>query len=206
MKIALTVPKTRNTNTPSIKIVTPIVTDTLSTAVTGIIRVLSVVFKWLLLYYGILLGCVLKSPPHLFLSKRGTYSVYFIFCYTILLSFSFNKNPQQQVRGILNDCFYLILLNSFLFNSTNFNILDSTHGEISFHQWFGTGNVVLPFEKITCDHFCLTISNHNFINFVLISRNLYGILYFITKQLFFNFLLKTNLLWIIIYCHIYYIF
>jgi hypothetical protein len=69
----------------------------------------------------------------------------------------------------------------------NSRIFFSTHGDISFHQWFGTVKVIFQSEKITWDHFCLTMSNHNFLNLVSISRNLYGIFKIFVYQKFLNF-------------------
>jgi hypothetical protein len=89
---------------------------------------------------------------------------------------------------------------------TNSKIFFSTHGDISFHQWFGTGKVIFQSEKITWDHFCLTISNHNFLSLLSISRNLYGICIRFVHQKLFNLLLKRHFLGIKINHHIYYIF
>jgi len=83
---------------------------------------------------------------------------------------------------------------SFLVLEMNSRIFFSTHRDISFHQWFGTGKIIFQSEKITWDHFCLTISNHNFFSFVSISRNLYGICIRFVYQKFLNFFLKRYLL------------
>ncbi len=105
---------------------------------------------------------------------------------------NYRKTPRSSSRGLsfcLSRRYYFISSNSFLFIFTKLKIFDSTPGEISLLPWFGTGNVVLPFEKITWDHFCLTISNHNFFSLLCISINLYGIFYLLIKQMFLYLLL-----------------
>jgi len=136
-----------------------------------------------------------------------------------LLIFSKNKKTAYKCRLKYRNLFgriaelicriyniYLILLNCFLFKLTKSNIFFSTHGEMSFHPWFGTGNIVFQLENITWDHFCLTISNHNFWSLFCISRNLYGIFKSFVGQKFFYFLLKWYFLRVIVKHHIYNIF
>ena len=116
------------------------------------------------------------SPQPFNATRGSSYLSFFIFCNHVI-----EKTPRRSGRPFLlshlsERCYYFISSNSFLFIFTKLNILDSTQGETSLLPWLGTGNIILPLEKRTCDYFCLTTSNHSFFNLVFISINLYGIL------------------------------
>gem|GEM_PF-5967911 len=51
---------------------------------------------------------------------------------------------------------YFIASKSFLLILSRERILFSTQGEISLLPCLGTGKIIFPLEKSTCDHFCLT--------------------------------------------------
>ena len=66
-----------------------------------------------------------------------------------------NKKLPPVRKGVI---YFLRFLNSSDVRPTSEIIFFSTPGDISRPGYFGTGKMIPSFIKITCDHFCLSIT------------------------------------------------